>query len=252
MSSITHDSLPSWIREFTEQSHEGHAVCNLPDLSKESLAKALAEEDFSLAPTWDGAITDVVSGTDETDHGKNSKEFPFHTDGVYYEAPPHYVILYCASIGGTGGKTFFTRTSDVIASLRKEFDPNLLESMNVVYMERERHRYRHPLIEMVDGEEVLRWSSALYLEPDIQKISEPNRKRSALLLPALMTSINQTMREQVCYEHQWHRGDLLIFNNRKVVHGRTHVQDPERERHLYRVLFNSVDQVHGSMFAPQL
>ncbi|MCX6703616.1 MAG: TauD/TfdA family dioxygenase [Candidatus Zambryskibacteria bacterium] len=249
MNKTIENRLPAWIGEFA-QSKGRYAVCNIPGLSKMDIAGALQKTGFNPASTWDGEVTDVVSGEDETDRGKNTNTFPFHTDGVYYSEPPHYVILYCVSTSGTGGETFFTPSADVLETIRKEFNQNLLDSINVVYMERERRRYRHPLIEMIGTDEVLRWSSALYLEPDVSKISEPNRKRATLLIPALMTRINDSMREHVCYEHTWKPGDLLIFNNRQLVHGRTQVCDPQRERHLYRALFS--DSEEENTFAPMM
>ena len=252
MNTGTIDSLPSWIREFAEQPNRGHEVLNIKGLSKEDIARALISGGFEIASTWDGKITDVVSGSDETDHGKNINFFPFHTDGVYYVVPPPYVILYCVQAGGSGGETFFTRSANVIAALRAEFDPNLLDSINVVYMEREQRKYRHPLIEVIEGCEVMRWSSALYLEPDVKIISEPNRKRFAHILPALVAFINKTMQGQIYYSHTWLPGDLLIFNNRTHVHGRTRINDPNRERHLYRVLFNEISQSTRSVLAPTI
>ncbi len=226
-------------------------VWNIPGLSKADILKALRVGHFETTPSWDGDITDVVSGKDETDHGKNTNRFPFHTDGVYYKLPPQFVILYCQQTGGTGGETFFTLAMGVIEALRKEFNSNLLNSMQVVYMERDGKWYSHPLIEAIGGTEIMRWSSALYLRPD-RTISEPNRKRFAQILPEIIAFINRTMEEQICYKHTWHVGDVVIWRNDKSVHGRTEIHDPNHERHLYRVLFNSAGQSARSVLAPQI
>lgn len=244
--------LASKIQEFAgAEANPNYAVWNMPGLTKEDILAALRKGNFQTAPSWDGEITDVVSGSDETDHGKNVNRFPFHTDGVYYKLPPHYVILYCRQTGGTGGETFFTLTKGVIEALRKEFNSNLLDSMQVVYMERDGKWYSHPLIEAIGGTEIMRWSSALYLRPD-RTISEPNRKRFAQILPEIIAFINRTMEEQICYEHTWHVGDVVIWRNDKSVHGRTEIHDLNHERHLYRVLFNSAGQSARGVLAPQI
>ena len=242
--------LASNIREFATRSESGCQVWNIPDLSKPDILQALTDG-FEVIPTWDGEITDVKSGSDESDHGKNSNRFSFHTDGVYYQNTPHFAILYCVQTGGSGGETFFARTKGVIKALREEFGDNLVDSMNVVYMERDGQNYRHPLVEVVSGTEILRWSSALYLEPDVRRLSTSNRKRFTQILPEFIAFIQRAMEEQICYRHTWSKGDVLIFNNRECVHGRTQIIDPAGDRHLLRVLFNNKGRADGRVFAPR-
>ncbi len=230
-------SLASDLREFIG-SGANYKLLHVPELSGQDIVEAIeGVGDLKVIPNSDGNIGTVENKRDSSDFGKNVDVFPFHADGAYYTRIPRYVILYCVQTSG-GGETFFTETNSVIRALRDTFDNNLIDSLNIVYMGGDKKKYRHPLIERIDDREVLHWYSSLYLEPDINKLSANNRRYFTQLSAQVSTFLDNELKKRVVYEHTWAAGDLFVFDNQQVLHGRKEIDDLDSQRLLYRIWFD--------------
>lgn len=215
---------------------DGFQLLNTPDLDGEDIVKAIElNPSIKVIPNREGKIAKVENKGNVQDYGKNGLAFPFHNDGPYFHRVPKWVILYCRKAGNGGGQTFFSNTNKVIAELRERFDSNLLQSMNIVYMHRDRTKFRFPLVQKDEqGGEHLNWNTSLYLEPDLQVILESNRQSFTQRANELMSTINLLLEKNMVLEHDWNDGDLLLFDNHLLLHGRR-VVPAGSERLLYRI-----------------
>jgi alpha-ketoglutarate-dependent taurine dioxygenase len=142
---------------------------------------------------------------------------PLHNDGMFRWEPPRYVLLYCEMPGSRGGLTFFARGDRVAAML----DPRTRRILEVYsfriqlgsLVARRRALQEHPR----DGMPVL-----MLGDPSLAtnfKVSIGGGIQADRILGVLRAILGD--RRVVCYRHRWKRHDLLVFDNYKVLHGRT-------------------------------
>jgi alpha-ketoglutarate-dependent taurine dioxygenase len=143
--------------------------------------------------------------------------YHWHTDKPYRPAPPSLTLLYAVAVpppeAGEGGDTEFANTALAFAALpettrrriaglrvafRPAFDPSLPE-------------VDHPLLR-THPETGLK---ALYLGNHATRILGLPPAESAALLAELLA--HATRREFV-YAHRWRQGDLVIWDNRCLLH----------------------------------
>ena len=166
----------------------------------------------------------------------------WHTDGTFNHVAPKVCFLSAASVASRGGQTAFTdmaaaydaldpSTKGRIADLNA-FHSNLVGTTRVHTKENE--AYLHSLVgdEPQDGSYGLRMSAECPLRPLVRV--HPVTGRSSLflgrhsfgipgmpleesdaLLRGLETFACQPPR---VYEHDWQVGDLVVFDNRRLLH----------------------------------
>ena len=214
-------------------------VLNLPNLQEKDIVEVIESiPEFCIVNSREGKSSRVENKNDTKDWGKNNDFFPFHLDGGYYSKIPKYAILYCAGPSEKGGETFFTESSYVINKLVQKYDNNFLDSLNIVYMSPDKKKYKKPLIEKVELGSQLNWYSSLYIEPDINKLPDDRRRLFTKFINELIMDIENLLREGICLKHSWSEGDLVLFNNQLLLHGREKILDNNSNRLLYRIWFD--------------
>ena len=168
-------------------------------------------------------------------------EMMFHTDTAYHEHPHKATTLYGIDCPSLGGDTLFSNQYKVYDALPDELKRRLKgrQAMNVYEFGttiKTKARY--------DREKVPH-----HAHPVFRK--HPETGRTALYVGELMTEEIVGMpadeseeilarlyatqkRPEFIYAHQWRVGDLVIWDNRCLVHARTDFSRDER-RHLRRV-----------------
>jgi alpha-ketoglutarate-dependent taurine dioxygenase len=185
-----------------------------------------------FVPQYDGRLVWSIKAEaryDDVYHSLNTKELMPHTECYEFEGdPPRYLALWCLVPSQDGqGRTTLADGYEFVETLsdaerrhlaRREFEfvstPGL-KSMELGTVA------RHPLIEeRSDGGPILRFSYHCI-----------NHEEDPVLLSVRERLLEFFERMHVAVDYE--RGDLLVWDNHRVLHSRTKFTD--RRRHLRRV-----------------
>jgi len=201
------------------------------------------------------AIAHVISNLDGNGRPADRSASPvsnyrWHTDKAYYAVPPMLTALYAVELPPQGGDTEFANTEMAYAALPME-TKRRLAGLRVVFQWgaaqnatdepvtegelRQRPPVDHPLVRTHPDT----GKKALYLGNHASHILGMPRKEGAALLEELL---QHTTQPQFVYAHRWRCGDLVIWDNRCLLHRAVANYEMDRYR---RILHRSV--VRGSV-----
>ena len=171
----------------------------------------------------------------------------YHTDHSNAPEPPKATVLFARSLPETGGDTQFVNMYSAHADLPDEIKLKIAD-LKAVHVYQSRHSVRklmvltegdnknvpnsvvHPLVRT--HPETNR--KALYINPIrievIEGLSEPE---ALTLLSELLAHATQ---EKYQYRHKWRLGDLVMWDNRCLLHKANDDYDMSQLRYLYRVM----------------
>lgn len=200
----------------------------------------------------------VMYVTNEKAEGKYVGALPdgemfFHSDMCYVERPCLGTMLYAMEIPSQGGNTLFAdqyAAYDALPDATKRridglnavntFEPgrydNYAESITRAPVSKEARSAAHPMVltHPATGRR------ALYINRLMTEyiVGMPREESNALL----DTLFNHQEQKQFIYEHRWTRGDVVIWDNRCVLHARTDFSAAElRKLRRVTVATDSVD-----------
>ena len=171
----------------------------------------------------------------------------FHSDHSNHPAPPKATILYPVSLPSQGGDTQYVNMhlayDDLPEAMKKRIDP--LQAVHVYLSKYSPRELRplsadslaklpppgiHPLVRMHPDNH----RKALYLNPvRIESIVGMPDDEALDLVAELMAHATQPKYE---YRHQWRYGDMVIWDNRSVMHKANPDYDMNQKRYLYRLM----------------
>jgi len=189
---------------------------------------------------WDfGAVNDLRAKPDARNYLYTNSEVPFHWDGAFVGRVPHYIFFHCdiAPRSGSGGETLFCDTTRLLTQTPTE-ERELWEKTTITYTtEKIVHyggRFSSPMIcpHPFTGEKVIRFAEPVTdLNPvqlEIQGITEAGQA-------AFLDDMHERLRRgEVCYQHEWQTGDVVIADNFVLLHGRNAFRQ-NAERSIRRV-----------------
>jgi taurine dioxygenase len=171
----------------------------------------------------------------------------FHTDHSNHPAPPKATILYPVSLPSQGGDTQYVNMhlayDDLPEAMKRRIDP--LKAVHV-YLSKYSPRELKPL-----NEESLKVLPPPGIHPLVRVHPENHRKALFLnpvriegiigmpddealdLVAELMAHATQQKYE---YRHQWCYGDMVLWDNRSVMHKANPDYDMSERRYLYRLM----------------
>ena len=154
-------------------------------------------------------------------------DFPYHTDFAHWHLPPRYFVLRCV----IGDPTVKTTIIDSLPMLNSDVE-NVLSRAIVRSRRPTNGKFRFlRLIQYTDdGERIIRWD-----EKFIQPASDAGVEGFNYLKNKLMVEKH----EEVCLAN---KGDTLIIDNWRSIHGRSSVNNPDSRRLIDRVYLKSVHQ----------
>jgi alpha-ketoglutarate-dependent taurine dioxygenase len=177
------------------------------------------------------AVAHVISNLDGDGNPVDRSSSPvsnyrWHTDKAYYQVPPMLTALYAVELPPEGGDTEFANTAMGYAAL-PDSTKRQIAGLRVVFSwganrrkseqpfagadPREHRCVDHPLVRT--HPETGR--KALYLGNHSSHILGMPEAEGAALLDELL---EHTTRRQFVYAHRWRRGDLVIWDNRCLLH----------------------------------
>lgn len=196
-------------------------------------------------PTKDAASPHVLLVANVTEPGTRSVlgdgGMDFHMDQCYTQIPVNATTLHALEIPARGGDTLFINgylAYEALPESKKRLI-DTLKGVNVYDTERNLMRRVAPP----------RPGAPAWVHPLV--IQHPRTGRRSIFFNRLMTDriegmpyaasrallgelFELTEQERFMYRHRWRVGDLLVWNNRFTLHGRTDF-DPAERRKLRRI-----------------
>ena len=180
-----------------------------------------------------GRHFDVVSLPRPNSNAYTALKLHCHTDLPNWEVPPGYQLLHCLRNDATGGESLLVDGFNVLRALKSK-DPAAFEVLATVPLdfgfedEDADVRYRAPAIAL-DGDgnvDELRFNIAVMgvLNVPAERMLEVYRAHRRLA--ALIRDPGFELR------YRFSAGDLVAFDNRRVLHGRTAFAAASGPRHL--------------------
>uniref|UniRef100_H2ZE86 TauD/TfdA-like domain-containing protein n=1 Tax=Ciona savignyi TaxID=51511 RepID=H2ZE86_CIOSA len=186
------------------------------------------------------------------DQGENraftTSELPFHQDSPYYETKPGAQLLHALRFDScvTGGESLIIDMFRSAETLRREspehfrtlcevpatFETIDLKRNEPCYLE---HQKTHFAVDYFDKLVGVNWSPDHVLVPRIRS-EDVNRYYAACRAFAKVLE-----RKEGMLKFRLTTGDLIIFNNCRVAHGRTAIQSCGGKRHLQGTYVNMND-----------
>jgi alpha-ketoglutarate-dependent taurine dioxygenase len=171
----------------------------------------------------------------------------FHTDHSNHPSPPKATLLFPVSLPHTGGDTQYVNMhlayDDLPTAMKERIDG--LKAVHVYLSKYSPRELRplsdessrlvpppgvHPLVRTHPET----GSKALYLNPvRIESIEGMGDHEALDLVATLMT---HAVRSKYEYRHRWHSGDMVIWDNRSVMHKANPDYDMNERRYLYRLM----------------
>jgi taurine dioxygenase len=155
-----------------------------------------------------------------SDRFAKGANYRWHTDKPYYPTPPALTTLYAVELPPEGGDTEFANTALAYAALADDMKRRIA-GLRVVfqweagrrpgYYANELPPVDHPLVRT--HPETGR--PALYLGNHAVRIDGLPDDESAALLDALLRHATEA---RFTYAHRWRRGDLVVWDNRCLLH----------------------------------
>lgn len=232
------DRLTSLVDEF------GFVVIRGPSLTWEEceflchrLGAAVIYEDKSVGYGYD-VLVDLDANPDPAKVITGCGPLPVHTDGVLFNNRVDIVVLYCAAAEGLALNTSRTIVCDQYAALQRApaallhpIEQNGLEyriAEEGYFTTQPKQWYPVPARGQVEGVEVLRIAfpfrqgSIPAWETRIPNLNDEDS------IAALRQLEDFFLSSEFTYRHEWREGDLLLLDNRRLLHGRERISGTRR------------------------
>lgn len=172
----------------------------------------------------------------------------WHTDGHYLPVPPGASILHAVHAPRSGGDTLFANTADAYDRLPATLKRRI-EGLRVI-ISRERTRpYHYPDKPPVTDAERAAWPEVDH--PVVRTHPVTGRKSLYVggIVPyriegmgedesnPLVTELQRyTTDPEYVHVHRWRAGDLVVWDNRTVIHRGTAYDERRSRRHIHRTV----------------
>ncbi len=198
-----------------------------------------------------GSLFDVVAEPDPINLAYTPLDLPAHTDNPYRDPCPTVQLLHCLVAASDGGASRFVDGFAVVERLRIE-DAQAFETLTTTDVTFRFHstdvdlRARRPLIEL-DSDGAVR---AVGVNNRSMEPMAAGRADTAEFYRAYRVFVDLLDRDHSAIELTLQPGELVAFDNRRVLHGRRAFHSTER-RHL-QGCYIDIDAVHSTARASGL
>ncbi|KAJ3276779.1 hypothetical protein HDV01_002833 [Terramyces sp. JEL0728] len=212
---------PDGFKKVLRQLHDyGLSFLKNVPTDKDTRVEQVAQSFGPIQETFYGKSWDVKNDPNSKNIAYTSLYLGLHMDLMYFESPPGLQFLHCLQNTVTGGTSLFLDLFKVVEDLRREHPKQfkVLTEYPVRFLyENDGHHmdFNRPTIniDINDGYNI-------YYSPPFQgPLHGPPEKVDEFYeaFALLETKINQ---RDGLYEYLMKEGDLVIFANRRVLHGR--------------------------------
>lgn len=173
--------------------------------------------------TMYGLSWDVESIPNPNNVAYTSLPLPLHADLCYYESPPGVQLLHCIKFDQkSGGENFFADAFQVAQDLKTK-DPTSYQILSTIptlfHKDDDQHhlQYAHPIIELTPHTQALKainWSPPFEGVQRIPGQLVPGYYHARRVWNELLNHHDYAIR------HRLSPGEVVVFNNRRVLHAR--------------------------------
>lgn len=213
-----------------------------------NLAGFVQENDF-------GRIFNIVSEPDVWELSQSDLALDVHTDDPYRHTPPGISLLHCVEASPEGGGVSVLVDGFAVAERFRAQDPggfNLLSSIPVSFI-----RYREDPVPQGDDVHLLTEAPIISVDSSgaVGGIRFHERSMAPLDLPvdlmarfypALIGFAKLLYSDAFSIRHPLKDGEAIMFDNQRVLHGRTAFDGKAGRRHM-RLTQTSRDQFHSKL-----
>lgn len=179
---------------------------------------------------------------------KDGKIFPigskaWHTDHTNHAKPPNMTVLYGVKLPAQGGDTGFANMHAAFDKLDVDEQAELakLKTVNVIeqqadYIDDETRRTHtaapqtHPFIRTHPET----GKKAIYVHPG--KLAHFEGWEAEASKDMLKQLLERVLTDDITYRHKWRPGDMVIWDNRSLMHVAHSDYDPSEGRILHRII----------------
>lgn len=244
------EALFKWMSDLDRY---GLAIINgMPD-SEEAVVNTAQRIDY-LRQTNFGMTFDVVSVEEPINLAYTSISLPLHTDLANQETPPGYQFLHCLANESEGGESTFVDGLKVAEELRSQCPDHfkLLSEYAVPFRFHDSEhdiRQHHTVINLDNFGNIIEIKYNAHLA-DIFDLPAEVMHEYYLAYRNLMARFKD---ERFKIEIKLQGGQMVVFDNRRVLHGRNKFETSSGRRHLRgcyvdRSEFRSRLRVLGRMY----
>lgn len=187
--------------------------------------------------TYFGDVYDlVVKPTDAMDSVSfSTNTLPLHTDIPYYDQPPAFQFLFGVDVSENAaftGRTLFADGLHVARIFRREYPHffDLLSTTKVMY------RAQYPWVQ----KDYVHKTSIINIDAE-GEITFVNNPTKMFFLDIPFSQMKAYYQAYSAFKHllskprhiyamAWHRGDMVLYDNRRIFHGREAFDDPSVRR----------------------
>lgn len=196
--------------------------------------KRFCEEFGDVVDYKFGGVLDINSQNPLGGNQFSCRAMCLHQDGVLNDIQPDLIFLYCTSSEGLiGGEHIFSDTEKVLECLKKENpqEYNLLKKHKVKYFSNLENYYKEDIVD--DGIEKPAIVSHPFNGRDVFFMAlndrydvAPNYRARFEGMSESESDILMNLIDQICRKEElmqtisFDRGDLLVMDNYKMIHGR--------------------------------
>ncbi|KAJ3334197.1 hypothetical protein HDU76_006569 [Blyttiomyces sp. JEL0837] len=185
-----------------------------------------------IRETFYGTSWDVKSVPKATNIAYTALDLGLHMDLMYFEAPPGIQMLHSLKNSVTGGESTFLDSFKAV-NILKERDPSSYKILSTVpvtfHYRNDGHimKYRRKTIVDDDPNEPLK----VYYAPPFQGPMEVAEDQVQPFYQAFQKFADILDDPSLVYRTLMKPGDLVLFHNRRVLHGRDEFDPNSGERH---------------------
>jgi len=178
----------------------------------------------------------------------------YHTDHSNAAAPPKATVLHAVSLPDRGGDTQYVNMHHAYGELPDE-TMRRLDGLKAIHVYQSRHSARKLMELSAEGRArvpdaavhpIVRTHpengrKAIYINPiRIEGIIGMHEREALALLADLLEHATQPRYQ---YRHRWRPGDLVMWDNRSLLHKANGDYDMSQRRYLYRVMLKGDEPV---------
>ena len=202
----------------------------------------------TIRDTFYGRTWDVKSKPKAKNVAYTAQYLGLHMDLLYMTTPPGFQFLHCLKNSCKGGSSLFSDSWKAAAKDLSSEDREILTQFEIPYHYEnagEHYYFRHPVIEMGlesgskrDPKDAAGIRQVNY-SPPFQDMHHPrghdiveNTQLFGKAMGALRKFATAVESEENLFEYRLQEGECVIFNNRRVLHGRRQFDASGGERWL--------------------
>jgi taurine dioxygenase len=187
----------------------------------------------------------AVLNSRETKVGADGKFVPigardWHTDHAHHERPPNYTALYAVTLPSSGGDTSFANMQRGFASLPSQIREDLVARTVVTKIDdrysslEDQKKFNKPRTHPLVRTHPITGKKAIYFHPGM--VARLEGMETDASLEFLDDLLSRVITPEISYRHKWCSGDMVICDNRSVMHIAHRDYDPAIGRVLHRIL----------------